>query len=229
MKDIFISYKAEQIQTANWVKAQLESNGLGCWMAPGDIPGGSNYAAEIPQAIRQCKIFVLLLSSQAQTSPWVAREVDLALNERKVVMPFMLEDCVLQDDFNFYLTNVQRYAAYQGKESVMQKMIQDIKTVLKSVPSDASGEDLKQEEASPWLHPEDLLPPKSVPAPAPKKSVIGKVFALLGLILGMVILLLFLTVALGVVGLVIGLLMAGCSIFLYLRQLKKRKKASKTR
>lgn len=130
MKDIFISYKAEEKDEASWVKSVLESNGFSCWMAPADIPGGSSYAAEIPQAIRQCKIFVLVLSAQAQSSPWVSREVDLALNERKIVMPFMLEDCALQDDFNFYLTNVQRYTAYENKAAAMEKMVREIRALL---------------------------------------------------------------------------------------------------
>ena len=114
-KDVFISYKAEEIEEASWVKSVLESNGISCWMAPSCIPGGSSYAVEIPQAIRQAKVFVLILSSKAQSSQWVSREVDLAINEGKIVLPFMLENCALKDDFNFYLTNVQRYAAYENK------------------------------------------------------------------------------------------------------------------
>ena len=85
-KDVFISYKAEEIEEASWVKSVLESNGISCWMAPSCIPGGSSYAVEIPQAIRQAKVFVLILSSKAQSSQWVSREVDLAINEGKIVL-----------------------------------------------------------------------------------------------------------------------------------------------
>lgn len=131
-KDVFISYKAEEIDEANWVKSVLESNGVSCWMAPACIPGGSSYAVEIPQAIKQAKVFVLILSSKAQTSQWVSREVDLAINEGKVILPFMLENCALRDDFNFYLTNVQRYAAYENKAAAAQKMLNEIKAVIGS-------------------------------------------------------------------------------------------------
>lgn len=129
-KDVFISYKAEEIEEASWVKSVLESNGISCWMAPSCIPGGSSYAVEIPQAIRQAKVFVLILSSKAQSSQWVSREVDLAINEGKIVLPFMLENCALKDDFNFYLTNVQRYAAYENKLAAAEKMINEIKTLI---------------------------------------------------------------------------------------------------
>ena len=66
MADVFISYKSEEFDDANWVKAALETNGISCWMAPMCIPGGSNYAVEIPQAIREAKVFVLILSEKSQ-------------------------------------------------------------------------------------------------------------------------------------------------------------------
>ena len=33
-KEVFISYKAEEIEEANWVRTTLERNGISCWMAP---------------------------------------------------------------------------------------------------------------------------------------------------------------------------------------------------
>lgn len=52
IKQVFISYKSEEYDDANWVKSVLEKNGISCWMAPMSIRGGSNYASEIPQAIK---------------------------------------------------------------------------------------------------------------------------------------------------------------------------------
>ncbi len=127
---VFISYKAEEFDDANWVRMTLENNGISCWMAPASIQGGLSYAQEIPKAIRDCDIFVLLLSERSQKSKWVPRELDQAINANKTVLPFMLENCALKDDFNFYLTNVQRYAAYESKAAAMEKMIREIKTIL---------------------------------------------------------------------------------------------------
>ncbi len=131
-KDVFISYKSEEYDEAEWVRSTLENNGVSCWMAPACIPGGSSYATEIPQAIRNCKVFVLILSEKSQLSKWVPRELDQAINESKIVLPFMLEDCALKDDFNFYLTNVQRYAAYKNKSEAFEKMLIRIKAVISS-------------------------------------------------------------------------------------------------
>lgn len=134
-KDVFISYKSEEFEKANWVKTTLENNRITCWMAPADIKGGSNYAIEIPKAIRACKVFVLVLSTKAQDSKWVPKELDQAINEEKIIMPFMLEDCLLKDDFNFYLTNVQRYEAYKDKSAAIERMIVEIKGILEKESS----------------------------------------------------------------------------------------------
>lgn len=129
-KDIFISYKSEEFDDALWVKNTLEKNGISCWMAPMCISGGASYATEIPNAIKNCKVFVLILSEKVQESKWVPRELDQAINLDKIIMPFMLEDCALKNDFAFYLTNVQRYSAYFDKEAAMAKMLEDIKNYL---------------------------------------------------------------------------------------------------
>lgn len=146
-KDIFISYKTDDFANAQWVKTTLESNGISCWMAPECIPGGSNYASEIPRAIRNCKVFVLILSQKAQLSNWVPKELDQAINENKVIMPFMIENCALTDAFNFYLSNVQRFAAYENQSAAIEKLIREIKALTGgTMPPQSKAEQTSKDE-----------------------------------------------------------------------------------
>ena len=80
MKEVFISYSSQDSTSAETVRDVLESNGLSCWMAPRDIPGGSDYTKEIPVAIRECTVFVLILSQHAQDSQWVLKELSSAVS-----------------------------------------------------------------------------------------------------------------------------------------------------
>lgn len=174
IKQVFISYKSEEYDDANWVKSVLEKNGISCWMAPMSIRGGSNYASEIPQAIKNCSVFVLILSKNAQKSKWVPRELDQAINENKIVMPFDIDDCALQDDFNFYLTNVQRYNAYQNKSKAIEKMLSEIKAILgvhDNLTSDADEKSGETEFAN-CVHAEitPALPAEQNAVQAPQKS-----------------------------------------------------------
>ena len=143
--DVFISYKSEDAEMASWVRTVLETNGVSCWMAPADIPGGSSYAVEIPLAIQSCRVLVLVLSGKAQDSKWIPRELDTAINAGKTIMPFMVENIPLKDDFNFYLSNVQRYSAYESKTKAVGKMLAEIQAVLHTdvtkliLPDDNAG------------------------------------------------------------------------------------------
>lgn len=128
--DAFISYKSCDYETAVWLRSVLETNGITCWMAPQDIPGGSSYAKAIPEAIEHCRILVVVISKNTQSSIWVPKELDTAINKGKIVMPFMVDDVPLRDDFNFYLSNVQRYSAFKNKTAAVEKMIAEIKGVL---------------------------------------------------------------------------------------------------
>lgn len=167
-KEVFISYKTEEFDEANWVRSTLEHNGISCWMAPMCIPGGSSYAVEIPQAIKNCRVFVLILSERSQLSKWVPRELDQAINEGKLIMPFMLENCALKDDFNFYLTNVQRYNAYESKAVTIEKMIREIRGVLgKNEPVKEDKTAPEQPKASVEKQPEPVKAEPEIPA-APK-------------------------------------------------------------
>lgn len=128
--DVFISYKAEEYAEASWTRSVLEENGLSCWMAPESIPGGSSYADEIEEAIKSSSVFVLILSEKAQSSQWIKKELDMALGNGLVVLPFMIENCQLHKAFNYYLTDVQRYYAYTSKSNAMSLMIARIKGVI---------------------------------------------------------------------------------------------------
>lgn len=137
MKDIFISYKSEEYNTAKWVRDYFEKCGLSVWMAPEDIHGGGSYAEYIPDAIENCKAFVLILSEKAQNSKWVTRELDQAINENKEILPFMIEKVELNKAFRFYLANIQAYPAYsdiRGQLEIMTREILSIEGITVNKP-----------------------------------------------------------------------------------------------
>ena len=172
MKKVFISYSSIDVATAETVRNVLEKNGIFCWMAPRDIPGGSNYTKEIPVAIKNCEVFVLILSKNAQSSQWVLKELDSAVNCGKVILPFMLEDCILNDEFNFLLTGAQRYAAYQKTAEAMEKLIARIRGILGSSASDSVTEQpLNIESNVADEQAKDHAPAKSQRPPKPSAPI----------------------------------------------------------
>lgn len=130
MHDVFISYSSKDSAITETIRDFLEAKGIGCWMAPGSIPNGSNYTREIPKAIRECRVFVLILSDNAQKSIFVPKELDLAVKHEKKIMPFVLENVQLSDEFDFLLTQVQYSNTHREKAKAMQILADDIHTFL---------------------------------------------------------------------------------------------------
>lgn len=123
---VFISYSTENYDFAMELKNLLSINNISCWMAPQSIPAGSDYSSEIPEAIENCSIFILVLSEASQNSKWVPKELDLAITYGKTVIPFHMDASALKSAFNFRLTNVQRIEAYGRFTEACSEMIQQI-------------------------------------------------------------------------------------------------------
>lgn len=138
MHDVFISYSTKNQFEADLVKRVVKTNGYSCWMAPESIPIGSNYAKEIPAGIRAARVVVLILSQAAQDSIWVTREIDLAVSARKVIIPFAVEDCALQDAYNFYLAGAERVDAYRRRSEALELLIQRIGVIVRDERSPAA-------------------------------------------------------------------------------------------
>ena len=66
------------------------------------IPVGSNYAREIPRAIRECDLFLLILSKESQESVWVEKEVDRAICFKNNIVPIKIDDTPMNDSFSIY-------------------------------------------------------------------------------------------------------------------------------
>ena len=128
MADVFISYKSEQIKEAKRIRHYLEKNGFSCWMAPDCMD--TDYSVDVPNAISECRAFVLVLSNAAQESVWVPKELDQALTSKKKIIPFVIEDCRLKNGFQFYLANVQCYPAFRGFNSSARLMLADLNAAL---------------------------------------------------------------------------------------------------
>lgn len=90
---VFISYKSEEKEKADAVKAYIEKLGYPCWMAPDSLHrrGTQDYGDDIHRAIRECRCLLFVLSPRALGSWWIRKEVQYAMAEcRKPVIPFLI-------------------------------------------------------------------------------------------------------------------------------------------
>ena len=137
LKSVFISYSSKDTEIVNEVVNMLETSGISYWKAPEMIPAGSNYAKEIPRVICECNIFLLIISEDSQHSIWVEKEIDFAINNRKVIVPLKLTEGKLTDMFSFYLNNIQM-VNYNGN---LKKALKVLRTRIEMLLSKESLKD----------------------------------------------------------------------------------------
>lgn len=128
---VFISYSTKNQSLADSMRQLLCQNGIASWMAPADIPAGSKYAQVINRAIKECSCVLLMLSDASQNSTWVAKEIERAINYQKTIIPVQLEELVLNDEFEFYISTDQIVAVKQINENSpeINKILMSLKTI----------------------------------------------------------------------------------------------------
>lgn len=89
--DVFVSYSNKDKPVADAVVAGLENRGIRCWVAPRDITPGSSWGEAIIKAIEGSQIMVIILSGNSNRSTQVVREVERAVANNVVIIPFRIE------------------------------------------------------------------------------------------------------------------------------------------
>lgn len=110
------------------MRALFNKHEIDTWMAPYDIPAGSEYAEVLYDALSKCSCLVLMLTDVSQNSQWVRKEVNIAITNGKTIIPVKLEDIELNSMMKFYLNDQQIVPVH-----VIDDNSAEIQSILKSV------------------------------------------------------------------------------------------------
>lgn len=102
--DVFVSYSSKDKPTADATCAALESKGMRCWIAPRDITPGADWGEAIIDGINGARVFVLVFSSNANTSQQIKREVERAVNHGLPIIPLRIEDVQPGKSLEYFLS-----------------------------------------------------------------------------------------------------------------------------
>ena len=128
---VFISHAAADKEYANSVLSLLEDDGIRCWIAPRDINPGSDWGSAIVDAIRSCEILLVFISSEANQSKMITREILEGLAQNKKIIPVRIEDVIPNNELRLLLdtrhwVDVSGYSA----KPAQQKIVDSIKSLL---------------------------------------------------------------------------------------------------
>jgi len=87
---VFLSYSWGQKSVVKQIRALLESHGVKCWMDEGKMKGGDELFRSIDEGITHCRVFVSCISDTYSTSENCSREILLAADRKKLVIPLIV-------------------------------------------------------------------------------------------------------------------------------------------
>jgi hypothetical protein len=110
--DVFVSYSSKDKIVADTIIATLENNNIRCWYAPRDIKLSEDWGKAIASAIEGCKVFLVIFSNHANRSQRVLDEVNLAISQQAVILPFRIENLEPQGAMKLHLSSRHWLDAY---------------------------------------------------------------------------------------------------------------------
>jgi TIR domain len=107
MAHIFISYARKDAEAANRLVTTLAKAGYEAWIDR-EISGGELWKKRIVEAIEQAKAFLILLSPNSVASDNVRKELDIAENRKKLILPLVIAAMKIPPEMEYSLAGLQR-------------------------------------------------------------------------------------------------------------------------
>jgi hypothetical protein len=137
--DAFISYSSKDKATADAACAALEAAGIRCWIAPRDITAGAEYGDALIEALNNCRVMVLVFSSNANTSPQIRREVERVVSRGVPIIPLRIENVVPTNAMAFFVNSVHWLDALTPPlETHLQRLTEAVQALLQISPKSIS-------------------------------------------------------------------------------------------
>lgn len=125
-KAIFISYSHRDSGIAHELAGEIERQGRSAWIFEQQMQGGATgWAAQVVRALRESKAVMLVGSSSAFGSDQVMREMYLAMEMQKPIVPLIVDDAPMPDDFRYILAKFQRHMIQPPLGSLVTRALAD--------------------------------------------------------------------------------------------------------
>ena len=105
--DVFISYSSNDQDRVVKLADKLRTAGVSIWVDESGIGAATLWSKEIAGAIKGCKVLVLMVTPNSVKSKNVVKEVSLASEQNKQILPVILEPTQIPEALEYHLAGIQ--------------------------------------------------------------------------------------------------------------------------
>ena len=110
--EVFVSYSSQDHAQVSKIIERLRKAGVSVWMDEGGIDAATLWSEAIVEAINESKVLIMMVSKHSTDSANVVKEVMLASESSKTILPVYLEPADIPTRLKYQLTGIQHSEAY---------------------------------------------------------------------------------------------------------------------
>src|SRR5258708_5233622 len=119
---LFVSHVSEDRAAALEIVGELERRGVSCWIAPRNVEPGHPFDDEIASALDRCRAMLLIFSEHCNESEYIRREVTVAGENHKVIIPFRIEDVQPRRGLRVRLSDLHWLDGFVARERAIDEL-----------------------------------------------------------------------------------------------------------
>jgi hypothetical protein len=145
-EDIFISYSRKDSDRVMPLVQQLREVGYSVWLDDSHIESASLWAEQIVEGLKNCKVLMLMCSKDSLASNNVLKEVMLASELEKTLLPVYLEESELPSRFQYQLAGIQHIELFKLSDKQPVELVSD---ALDKVGVSKLGDEVRLADSTP--------------------------------------------------------------------------------
>jgi TolB-like protein len=143
--EVFISYAARDRERVLGLVERLRKAGVTVWIDQVGIDVSTMWSQEIVSAIKSCKVMLLSISPHSTESGNVVKELALASERKKPIIPVYLEAAEIPETMEYQLAGIQRVEYFrENEDAAFKAMLRSL--VKRGVHVDEEGAGLDMDE-----------------------------------------------------------------------------------
>ena len=123
--EVFVSYSSQDYERVMPLVDRLRLAGVAVWVDEGNIDAATLWSESIVEAIAECRVLIMMVSSHSTGSHNVVKEVMIASEGKKTILPIYLESAEIPAKLKYQLTGIQHLEWFDGGNDEVFETLKD--------------------------------------------------------------------------------------------------------